>query len=175
MEAIVSEMPRGEDKLLDFYQKTRKKIQKQLKKWTKKENNYSEASQILVNYLTVFPDLIHLSIRLLFDKKIPTENKGVLIAALAYVVSPIDLIPDTIPIAGWIDDLVVLALALNKYFDTENKDISEAIDKYWAGEKNVFETVKHIIAIADEAAELLSTKMMKLIKSIFPKTSKSKG
>ena len=174
MEAMVSDMPRGEEKMLDFYQKTRKKIQKQLKKWAKKENNYGEASQILVNYLTVFPDLIHLSIRLLFDKNIPAENKGILIAALAYVVSPIDLIPDTIPVAGWIDDLVVLAMALNRYLDTENEEISEAINRYWAGEKNVFETVKHIIDVSEEAVEILSSNIMKLIKSLFPKTAKSK-
>lgn len=37
-----------------------------------------------------------------------------ILAALAYIVSPIDLIPDFIPVAGWGDDLVVLLLALNQ-------------------------------------------------------------
>ena len=37
-----------------------------------------------------------------------------ILAALAYIVSPIDLIPDFIPVAGWADDLVVLLLALNQ-------------------------------------------------------------
>lgn len=37
-----------------------------------------------------------------------------ILAALAYIVSPIDLIPDFVPVAGWGDDLVVLLLALNQ-------------------------------------------------------------
>lgn len=42
-------------------------------------------------------------------------KRFLLIAAAAlYIVSPIDLIPDIVPVAGWADDLVVLLLALNQ-------------------------------------------------------------
>jgi uncharacterized membrane protein YkvA (DUF1232 family) len=36
------------------------------------------------------------------------------IAAILYILWPLDLIPDVVPIAGWADDLVVLLLALNQ-------------------------------------------------------------
>ena len=36
------------------------------------------------------------------------------IAAVLYILWPLDLIPDVVPIAGWADDLVVLLLALNQ-------------------------------------------------------------
>ncbi|AMV20299.1 hypothetical protein VT03_20545 [Planctomyces sp. SH-PL14] len=42
-------------------------------------------------------------------------KRFLLIAAAAlYILSPIDLIPDIVPVAGWADDLVVLLLALNQ-------------------------------------------------------------
>ena len=43
----------------------------------------------------------------LSDPDIPFLRKGVLLAALVYVISPIDLIPD-IPLIGWLDDMGVI-------------------------------------------------------------------
>ena len=45
----------------------------------------------------------------LADTNVPFLKKGVLIAALVYVISPIDLIPD-IPIIGWLDDMGVIGM-----------------------------------------------------------------
>lgn len=42
----------------------------------------------------------------------PRLPKWLAIAVLAYAVSPIDLIPDFIPVLGWLDDLVLLPLGL---------------------------------------------------------------
>lgn len=44
----------------------------------------------------------------LIDKSIPTINKGVALGALAYFISPIDMIPDMLVGVGWIDDMAVL-------------------------------------------------------------------
>ena len=42
-------------------------------------------------------------------------KRFLLIAAAAlYILSPVDVIPDIVPVAGWADDLVVLLLALNQ-------------------------------------------------------------
>lgn len=46
------------------------------------------------------------------DKDTPAWARGVIIAALGYFVSPIDAIPDTVPMAGYADDLGALAAAL---------------------------------------------------------------
>ena len=50
--------------------------------------------------------------RLLADPRVPVSSRLALGAALVYLVSPIDLIPDFIPVAGQIDDAVVLLLVL---------------------------------------------------------------
>ncbi len=51
--------------------------------------------------------------------KIPIPNKvraiAWILAAIAYLLFPADLIPDFIPVAGWIDDLLVMCLAIYMY------------------------------------------------------------
>ncbi len=50
------------------------------------------------------------------DSRVPWTAKGVILFALGYALSPIDLIPDFIPVIGYLDDLLILpaliALAL---------------------------------------------------------------
>jgi uncharacterized membrane protein YkvA (DUF1232 family) len=49
------------------------------------------------------------------DPRTPIGLKGLLVAALLYVISPVDLIPDAIPIAGQADDLTILLLVLDLF------------------------------------------------------------
>ncbi len=53
----------------------------------------------------------------LFSKESPLYVKGILIFALLYVISPIDLIPDVLGVIGWVDDVAVVtglvSLAMN--------------------------------------------------------------
>ena len=49
---------------------------------------------------------------MLRDPATPPVAKLVAVLALAYVLSPVDLVPDVLPIAGWIDDGVVLTALL---------------------------------------------------------------
>lgn len=46
------------------------------------------------------------------EPKTPSWAKGVILGALGYFISPIDAIPDIVPVAGYTDDLGVLVLAL---------------------------------------------------------------
>jgi len=47
-----------------------------------------------------------------FDRQTPLRVKTVLLAAIAYFILPTDLIPDYIPVIGYIDDAAVLAGAI---------------------------------------------------------------
>jgi len=53
---------------------------------------------------------------ILFDRQTPWHVKLILTAGLLYILVPVDFIPDTIPIFGWLDDLAIasfiVALAL---------------------------------------------------------------
>ena len=58
------------------------------------------------------PDCVVLLRRLLGDGRVPGRRKLVLVALAAYLATPVDLVPDLIPVAGQLDDAIVAALAL---------------------------------------------------------------
>ena len=55
--------------------------------------------------------------------KVSTANKAMIIGALGYMISPLDVIPDAIPIAGLSDDLAVLLFVLKKVWTDVDPDI----------------------------------------------------
>lgn len=125
----------------DIYQEIRQK----LKDWAKtdegKNNKFAE-------YLMLTPDLLHLLVKLSFDKEIPVGEKAKLAGTIAYFISPIDLIPEAIvgPL-GYVDDIALTAYTLNSII---NKTDPEIIRRHWAGEGDILEVVQQILAVADE-------------------------
>ena len=88
----------------------------------------------LVSFLFHLPDFVRLYWSLFWDKRAPVLPKIALALAIIYFISPIDLIPDfAIPGVGYIDDLVILALALRYFMKAMPKDLVaakvDAIDK----------------------------------------------
>lgn len=58
------------------------------------------------------PDCIVLFRRLLGDDRVPRRGKLLLIALVGYLAMPFDLVPDFIPVAGQLDDAIVVAIVL---------------------------------------------------------------
>ena len=57
--------------------------------------------------------------------KIPVKDKAIIIGALGYLISPLDVIPDAIPIAGLGDDMAVLIYVLQKVWGDVSDEIKE--------------------------------------------------
>ncbi len=57
--------------------------------------------------------------------KVPVKDKAIIIGALGYLISPLDVVPDAIPIAGLSDDLAVLVYVLQKIWVDVNDDVKE--------------------------------------------------
>ena len=129
------------DRHEDFYQRLRKKVPK----WTQsKEGKSSKISE----YILAAPDIFHLLCKLSLDPAVPRREKAKIIGAVAYFVSPVDLIPEVIvgPI-GFSDDIVVAAYALNSVIQNIDEEI---INKHWVGEQDVKVLVKSILNIGHE-------------------------
>lgn len=62
---------------------------------------------------------------LFMDANYPTIKKGVAVFALLYFISPIDLVPDALPIIGFFDDAGVIAAGVQMY----NEDLPIYIEK----------------------------------------------
>ncbi|MDX1468559.1 MAG: YkvA family protein, partial [Acidimicrobiia bacterium] len=72
-----------------------------------------QARKLVTDAAMMLPNLVKLVGRLLKDPRVPRRAKITLALAAAYVVSPIDLIPEMIPVLGWADDVVILMFALD--------------------------------------------------------------
>ena len=125
----------------DFYLQLRSKF----KTWIQTDEGKNHKWQ---EYLLAAPDLFHLLCKLSIDSDVPVKEKAKLAGAIAYFISPIDLIPEAIigPI-GYIDDISLAAYVLNQIV---NKTDSEVINRHWAGEGDVLELVQGILSKADE-------------------------
>jgi uncharacterized membrane protein YkvA (DUF1232 family) len=76
------------------------------------------------------PDCIVLFRRLLADPRVPRRKKMVLAALIPYLVLPFDLVPDFIPIAGYLDDAVIVALVLRHVLRGSDREL---IESHWPG------------------------------------------
>jgi uncharacterized membrane protein YkvA (DUF1232 family) len=138
-----------EKEVTDFYLKVRGKINR----WLRKGKLYEKTgkwSDRFAQYLLIFPDLIHLMIKLFMDREISPLIKSYILMVFVYLISPIDVIPDFIPVAGFVDDLLVLIVVLNKIINTAEKEVLEKIKLNWAGEDDIFAKVKEIVALTNE-------------------------
>jgi uncharacterized membrane protein YkvA (DUF1232 family) len=75
------------------------------------------------------PDCVVLFARLLRDPRLPRRNKVLLALLLPYLASPIDLIPDFIPVAGQLDDAVLVLLVLRSFVRRR----PELVRELWPG------------------------------------------
>ena len=87
------------------------------------------------------PRLLKLIGRLLMDAAVPTMEKVLLGAAVFYVVGPIDLIPDSIPILGQLDDLYLLAICLLRLL---NRSGPEKLQQYWDGPEDIIKLLQEV-------------------------------
>lgn len=78
----------------------------------------------------LLPDLLRLLKRLAADSTLPRGVRWRLWLVLAYLAMPIDLVPDFIPVLGYADDAIVVALALRSVARRAGKD---AVARHWPG------------------------------------------
>lgn len=64
---------------------------------------------------TLIPDCVVLVTRLARDSRVPRRRKLLLLALVGYLALPFDLVPDFIPVAGQLDDALIVALVLRHF------------------------------------------------------------
>ncbi|TQN41913.1 uncharacterized protein DUF1232 [Blastococcus colisei] len=80
--------------------------------------------------LRLLPDLVRLVRRVAVDRSLPRGVRVRLWLLLGYLLSPVDLVPDIVPVLGYADDVVVVAVALRWVVRTAG---SEALLRAWPG------------------------------------------
>lgn len=82
--------------------------------------------------VTILPNLVGLFRGLLRDPRVPRGSKAMVGFAIAWFVSPIDLVPEFIPVFGPLDDAVVAALVLRHVLRKAGRDV---IAEHWSGDQ----------------------------------------
>jgi uncharacterized membrane protein YkvA (DUF1232 family) len=94
------------------------------------------------------PDCLVLLRRLVADQRVPRRRKLVLVALVAYLAVPLDLVPDLIPVAGQLDDAIVLALALRFVLRSAGPSV---VREHWPGPEASLAVINRIAAGAQRA------------------------
>ena len=137
----------------DFYQKLRARV----KEWAAQERKDSKA----LKYILMAPDFFHLICKLMFDSRVPTIEKAKLGSAIAYFVSPVDVIPEgLIGPAGYVDDVALAAYVLNSALNSVGPEV---LEEHWAGDGDVLKNIQEVLKVADE---LIGSGLWKKIKRL---------
>ena len=125
---------------LQFYENLRRKA----KGWTREKTG--RVGGKVAEYLFLLPDFFILVCRLAVDKRVPAKQKLMVTGIIAYLIMPFDLIPDFIPIIGYVDDLVLAVLGLNLIL---NELDPKVLRDNWSGEGDVLGQLQKVSAAAD--------------------------
>ena len=109
-----------------------------------KRGEKSELKGRLSSFLMFLPNMVMLLGRLLKDARVPVAEKALFAAAIVYVISPLDFIPDVFPFIGQVDDLYVVALVILRLVNRSDESV---VRQHWSGGGD-------IVALSDSIANI---------------------
>lgn len=107
--------------------------------------NRKEAKGFLRSMIMLIPNFLKLLGRLFKDSRVPMAEKAMLVGAIAYVISPLDLLPDVIPVIGQVDDLYLIALVVLRLLARTDDAI---LQEHWDGRGDLASVVNKIARAA---------------------------
>ena len=78
----------------------------------------------------IVPDCLVLLSRLVRDARLNRADRVAIVAVLAYLALPFDVVPDFIPIAGQLDDAIIVALLIRRLRRTITREV---VKEHWPG------------------------------------------
>ena len=98
-------------------------------------------------FATLIPDCIVLVSRLVRDPRVPRRRKLLLFALGGYLALPFDLVPDFIPVAGQLDDAIIVALVLRHFVRAQGEPL---IQELWPGPERTLDLILRVAGRAPE-------------------------
>ena len=95
--------------------------------------------------LRLLPDVVRLVKRLAGDGSLPRGVRVRLVLLLVYLASPVDLVPDVLPVIGYADDAVVVALVLRAVVRRAGPD---ALTRHWPGTPAGLDLVRRLAGLS---------------------------
>lgn len=89
------------------------------------------AKRTVLHYIRQLPNFVRLLFGLIADPRVALVDKVLVFGAIAYIVTPIDLIPDFIPFIGEVDDVYLLVIALQRLISNAGRLV---LLDHWGGD-----------------------------------------
>ena len=93
----------------------------------------------------LLPNLLSLLRGMIRDPRVGRFDKFLLVVAVAWVASPIDLIPEFIPVFGPLDDVVVVALILRRLVRRAGPEV---VSDHWRGDPEIMRRILKLVRAA---------------------------
>jgi uncharacterized membrane protein YkvA (DUF1232 family) len=97
------------------------------------------------DFASFLPNLVLLFRGLAGDPRVPRGSKFLLLFGLVWIASPIDLIPEFIPVAGPLDDAIVAVLILRHILKRAGREV---VAEHWRGDPAVLERLLRLTRVA---------------------------
>jgi uncharacterized membrane protein YkvA (DUF1232 family) len=97
----------------------------------------------------LLPDVLRLLPRLAADRSLPRCGRVRLALLLAYLASPIDLVPDFIPVVGYADDAIIVAAVLRS---AARHAGVQAVERHWPGTRDGFAALCRLTGLTPDVA-----------------------
>lgn len=108
------------------------------------------------------PNYVRLLFGLLTDRRVATVDKLLVGAAVAYILAPVDLIPDFIPFLGEVDDVFLLVTALQRLIANAGRTV---LLQYWVGDPRELSSM-NLRQVLMAAAFFLPRRMRRRLRAI---------
>ena len=123
------------------------------------------ARRTLLDTIRLLPSYLRLLGGLLVDRRVALVDKALVAGAIAYIVSPLDLIPDFVPFLGQVDDVFLLMASLERLVANAG---AEVVHDHWRGDPAEIHALD-VRAVLGAATVFLPggvrTKLVRLVRS----------
>ncbi|HWQ76714.1 MAG TPA: YkvA family protein [Syntrophomonas sp.] len=93
--------------------------------------------------IMLIPNYLKLLYRLTRDSRVKTSEKALLLATAAYIVAPVDFLPDFIPFIGQVDDVLLAALVLKRFMNSISPQV---MYQHWDGKPNLLKNIEQVLS-----------------------------
>ncbi len=120
------------------------------------------AKKTVSNTLKQLPNFFRLLYGLITDKRVQRVDKLMVAGAIAYILLPLDFVPDFLPFVGEVDDLFLIILSLQRLINNAGRRV---VEDHWMGEPDELSTL-NLQQILMAAAFFLPRRVRRRLRAI---------
>ena len=120
------------------------------------------AKRSILGVIQQIPSYLKLLVGLMRDSRVSRVDRLLVFAALAYIVSPFDFIPDFLPFLGQVDDIFLLMLALQRLIDHTGRRV---LMDHWRGDPRELSDI-NLASIVSAASFFLPVRIRRRLRKM---------